>query len=124
MKAWATSATDVALREELAALFVRPLARSRRRFAGAFVLAEGLRAEDFDVCYEAHQRITAPVRLIWGTDDPWFELAAAKRMLGQFAGPATLVEVPGGKLFVHEEFPDVFAGEVIAHFRDAFDGGG
>jgi pimeloyl-ACP methyl ester carboxylesterase len=119
-RAWETSVTDPALRTELAELFARPIARDRRRFAGAFVLADGLRAEDFDACYEAHRRITAPVRLIWGTDDPWFELEAARRMLDQFAGPATLVEVEGGKLFVHEEFPGTFADEIVAHFRAAF----
>lgn len=119
-KAWETSATSPALRKELAELFVRPLARDRRRFAGVFVLADGLHAEDFDGCYEAHQQITAPVRLIWGTRDPWFKLDAAKRMLEQFAGPATLLEVEGGKLFVHEEFPDTFAAEVVSHFTAAF----
>ncbi len=123
-KAWETSATDPSLRKELAELFVRPLARDRRRFAGVFVLADGLRAEDFDGCYEAHHEITAPVRLIWGTRDPWFKLDAAKRMLEQFAGPATLVEVEGGKLFVHEEFPDVFAEEVVSHFMAAFGSAG
>ncbi|MCR9161646.1 MAG: alpha/beta fold hydrolase [Nannocystaceae bacterium] len=118
-KAWETSATDPALRKELAELFVRPLARDRRRFAGVFVLADGLRAEDFDGCFDAHAKITAPVRLIWGTDDPWFELDAAKRMLAQFGGPATLEEIDGGKLFVHEEFPARFSALVLEHFRDA-----
>lgn len=120
-KAWETSVTDPVLRTELAELFVRPIAGDRRRYAGVFVLADGLRAEDFDGCYEAHGKITAPVRLIWGIDDPWFELEAAQRMLGQFAGEATLVEVAGGKLFVHEEFPGIFAEQVIEHFGDAFD---
>ncbi len=121
-KAWETSVTDPTLCQELAELFVRPIARDRRRFAGVFVLADGLRAEDFDGCDDAHRQITAPVRLIWGTDDPWFRLDAAKRMLAQFGGPATLVEVPGGKLFVHEEFPDVFAAQVVDHFTAAFGG--
>jgi pimeloyl-ACP methyl ester carboxylesterase len=116
-KAWETSATDAALRKELAELFVRPLARDRRKFSGVFVLADGLRAEDFDGCYEAHGKITAPVRLIWGTDDPWFKLDAAKRMVEQFAGPTTLDEIEGGKLFVHEEFPARFSALVLEHFR-------
>ncbi len=122
-KAWKTSATDPALRKELAELFVRPLARDRRRFAGVFVLADGLRAEDFDGCYDAHHKITAPVRLIWGTQDPWFPLDSAKRMVDQFAGPTELVEVEGGKLFVHEEFPGRFAELVISHFTAVFDAG-
>lgn len=119
-KAWETSAADPALRKELAELFVRPLTRDRRRFAGVFVLADGLKAEDFDGCHDAHAKITAPVRLIWGTDDPWFPLDAAKRMLDQFAGPASLVELPGGKLFAHEEFPATFAAHVLEHFEAAF----
>lgn len=119
-KAWETSATDPALRKELAEFFARPLARDRRRFSGMFVLADGLKAEDFDGCYEAHQQITAPVRLIWGTADPWFKLDAARRMVAQFAGPATLIEIEGGKLFVHEEFPRRFAELTIDHFSAAF----
>ena len=119
-KAWETSATDPVLCKELAELFVRPIARDRRRFAGVFVLADGLEAKDFDGCYEAHRKITAPVRLIWGTDDPWFPLDAAKRMVEQFAGPTTLVEVEGGKLFAHEEFPGTFASETLEHFTAAF----
>lgn len=123
-RAWETSVTDPALREELAELFLRPLARSGQRFDGMFVLADGLKAEDFDGCYEAHAQITAPVRLIWGTEDPWFRLDAARRMVGQFAGPVELVEVPGGKLFVHEEYPEVFAAEVLRHFEGACSAGG
>lgn len=121
-KAWTTSTRDPGLRRELAELFSRPMARDRRRFAGAFVLAEGLSAEDFDGCAEAHRRITAPVRLVWGTDDPWFRLDAARRMVPQLAGPTTLVELPGGRLFAHEEFPERFAEEVRAHFTAAFGG--
>lgn len=34
-------------------------------------------------------------------------------MVGRFAGGAELVEVPGGKLFIHEDHPDAFA----AHAR-------
>jgi hypothetical protein len=30
-------------------------------------------------------------------------------MLAQFGGPATLVEIPGGKLFAHEDHADDFA---------------
>ena len=50
-----------------------------------------------------------------------FRLKAARRMVDQFAGPTELVEVPGGKLFVHEEYPEVFAKEVLDHFTAAFD---
>ena len=91
-----------------------------RGFVRSFVLADGLRAEDFDGCSEAHARIIAPVRLIWGTKDPWFRIDAARRMVGQFGGPVELVELDGGRLFAHEEFPERFAAEVRTHFEGAF----
>ncbi len=122
-RAWSSSTREPALRAELDALFTRPLARDRRRLAGAFVLAEGLRAEDFDGCAEAHRRITAPVRLVWGTEDRWFTVEAARRMVPSFAGPTTLVELEGGRLFVHEERADRFAEEVRQHFAAAFAAG-
>ncbi len=122
LKLWRTSVSDPALAEEMNALFLAPMSRDRRRFDGAMVLADGLRAEDFDTVAEAHARIIAPVKLIWGTRDPWFPLDAAKRMVEQFAGPVDFVEIEGGKLFAHEEFPGRFSAEVIEHFTAAFDG--
>ncbi|ACY13997.1 alpha/beta fold hydrolase [Haliangium ochraceum] len=119
-KSWHTSASDPALIDELCALFLEPLARRRRRFAGAMLLADGLRVEDFDSVAEAHGNIHAPVKLIWGTRDPWFKLAPARKMAEQFAGPVDFVEIDGGKLFVHEEFPERFADEVAAHFAPLF----
>lgn len=116
-KIWRTSASDPALVDELNALFLIPMARDKRRFDGAMVLADGLEAADFDPVAEAHTRITAPVKLIWGTRDPWFPLDSARKMVGQFAGPTELVELEGGKLFAHEEFPARFAAEVRRHFE-------
>lgn len=120
-KTWYTSVSDPALVDELEEMFLRPMARDRRRFEGALVLADGLTAEDFDPVAEAHTRITAPVKLIWGTRDPWFELDAARRMVEQFGGPVQFVEIEGGKLFVHEEFPQRFSAEVLSHFDGLFE---
>lgn len=119
-KAWNTSVSDPDLAREMADLFLKPMARDRRVFDGAFVLADGLQADDFDPVAEAHTRITAPVKLIWGTRDPWFPLKSARKMVETFAGPAELVEIEGGKLYVHEEFPARFAAEVRSHFEAAF----
>jgi haloalkane dehalogenase len=56
-----------------------------------------------------HAELRAPVRNIWGTDDPFFPLAKAKRALSSLPAGSDLVEIEGGKLFVHEEYPHEFA---------------
>jgi len=89
--------------------FVRPLFSSRRVAAGQMALLRDLDFRLFDALDSAHRRIRAPVRCIWGTDDPFFPIAKARRMLEQFAGGAELVEIPGAKLFAHEDHPEAFA---------------
>lgn len=68
-----------------------------------------------------HAQIKVPVALVWGTDDPWFPLAKAKQMFPGFAGPTTLTEIAGGKLFVHEDRADEFATATRAHLAKCFD---
>jgi len=94
---------------EFSTLFVEPLLASARAAAGQLAL---LRQFDWSVLDElaaTHARITAPVSLLWGADDPWFPLARARGMVDQFPGGAELVELPRGKLFIHEERPDEWA---------------
>ncbi len=89
-------------------LFVRPLIEDPRAMAGQLLLGENL---DFAVVHslrEAHGKITAPTRFIWGVDDPWFPLDKARAMPAQMGGEADLVTISPGKLFAHEEFPDLF----------------
>jgi pimeloyl-ACP methyl ester carboxylesterase len=50
-------------------------------------------------------RLTMPVQLIWGADDPTFPVALARAMVGQFPN-ARLAEIAGARLLVHEEKPD------------------
>jgi pimeloyl-ACP methyl ester carboxylesterase len=90
----------------------RVLRRSFGSREAAARQVEFLRNADFalvDRLRETHARIAAPVLLVWGTDDPFFPLARARAMLEQFAGGAELVEIPGGKLFAHEDHPEAFA---------------
>lgn len=84
-------------------LFIRPLLESPRAMDGALALlqnADHRTLRDLDV---THRDIRVPVQLLWGTDDPWFPLAKARRMARGFGGPTELHEIPGGKLFVHED---------------------
>jgi haloalkane dehalogenase len=57
-----------------------------------------------DALEQAHSRITMPVQLIWGADDPTFPVEYARRMVKQLPD-ARLVEIPGARLLVHEEKP-------------------
>lgn len=99
-------------------LFVKPLLTSRRALAGQLQLGKNL---DFSVVHglrEAHGRITAPTRFIWGVNDPWFPLDKARAMPAQMGGEADLVTIDPGKLFAHEEYPELFldhAEPVLAH---------
>lgn len=98
---------------EFASLFVEPLLASPRVAAGQLALVRQFDWSVIDGMAATHARITAPVSLLWGTDDPWFPLARARGMVDQFPGGAELVELSGGKLFVHEERPAEWA----AHAR-------
>jgi len=52
--------------------------------------------------------LKGPVRLIWGSDDPFSPIAKARRMLSSFGGGADLHEIVGAKLYSHEDHPDEF----------------
>lgn len=90
-------------------LFVRPLLTSSRVAAGQSVLVRNLDVTIVDRLDEVHGRLKAPVLCVWGPKDPFFPIAGARRMLGQFAGGAELVEIPGAGLFAHEDHPERFA---------------
>ena len=90
-------------------LIVTPLLASAAATTRQFALLRNLDFQAVARLPEVHARIRVPVRLIWGTADTFFPLAKARPMLQQFAGPAELIEIPGGKLFVHDERPEPFA---------------
>jgi haloalkane dehalogenase len=94
-------------------LFVAPLLRSRTAAAGPLELLHGWDWAAIDELAAAHAAITAPVCMIWGTDDPFFPIARARAMVPQFAGPVEFHAIAGGKLFVHEDHTDEF----LAHAR-------
>lgn len=55
-----------------------------------------------------HQRITVPVKLVWGDHDPFFPVAWAREMVSTFPN-ASLTEIRGASLFAHEERPQEVA---------------
>jgi haloalkane dehalogenase len=96
---------------EFGELFVKPFVTSKRVFEGQHALVESFDFGVLDTLDRVHAKITVPTLLIWGPDDPFFPVDKAKAMVGQFGGEAKLVEIPGGKLFVHEDHPEAF----VAH---------
>lgn len=98
---------------EFGGWFVRPLLASRRVAAGQMALVRSLDFGLLDALDAAHARIRAPVRCIWGSADPFFPIAKARRMLEQFPAGAELVEIPGAKLFAHEDHPEEFVAHAL-----------
>lgn len=80
------------------------LLRSPRRMDGMRRYLRGLKWDSVDALEQGHARITMPVQLIWGADDPTFPVEYARKMVKQFPD-GRLAEIPGAKLLVHEEKP-------------------
>lgn len=99
---------------EFGELFVRPLLESKELAENQFELFRNLDFALLDGLATVHRRIRAPVHCIWGTEDPFFPIGKARRMLEQFAGGAELVEIQGAKLFAHEDHPEAFAAHALA----------
>jgi pimeloyl-ACP methyl ester carboxylesterase len=59
----------------------------------------------------ALRRSTVPVRMVWGASDKIFPVADAAYLDRVFPRSQGVREVPEGKLFFQEEFPDVIAEE-------------
>jgi pimeloyl-ACP methyl ester carboxylesterase len=85
--------------------FVAPIAHSVRRRDGIRRYLIGAQWPPVDELRTLHARLTIPVRLVWGTEDPTFPLTLARPMTAQLPH-ADLVEVPGARLLPHEERPD------------------
>lgn len=83
---------------------VEPLVRSPLRRDGLRRYLLGAQWGPVDALAHDHARLTMPVRLIWGADDPTFPIAYARKMAQQFPD-AQLVEISGARLLVHEEKP-------------------
>ncbi len=95
---------------EFGELFVRPLLSSPAVAEGQMRLVHALDPRVFERLPAVHRRIAAPVLAVWGDRDPFFPIELARPMMRQLGGPASLVAIPGAKLFAHEDHPD----EVVA----------
>ena len=88
---------------------VQTLLEHPQRLQGMRAYLRGATWAPVDALAQEHARLTMPVHLIWGADDPTFPVALARDMANQFPA-ARLTEIAGAKLLVHEEKP----AEVVA----------
>ncbi len=95
-------------------LFIAPLLESESAARGQLRLLRSLQKDVFGSMRDIHGKIRAPVRLLWGTEDPFFPIARARAMLSTFGGPASLQEIAGAKVFPHEDHAATFARETMA----------
>jgi pimeloyl-ACP methyl ester carboxylesterase len=91
---------------------VEPLLRDPGRMEGLRRYLLGAHWQPVDALANEHARLTMPVLLLWGADDPTFPLDLARDMARQFPD-ARVVEVPGARLLVHEEKPEQVARAAI-----------
>lgn len=75
--------------------------------------------KSFDLAFvnelaEVHLRLTMPTLCIWGDDDPFFPIEAARVMAQRLPSPATFVTLPGARLLPHEDHPDQVADSIRA----------
>lgn len=67
-----------------------------------------MKPEDLLAVSTRFNRFTKPVRLAWGTDDPFFPLSFGERLAAAFPN-ATLTPVPGASTFVSIDRPEQVA---------------
>jgi pimeloyl-ACP methyl ester carboxylesterase len=89
-------------------LFLAPLCNSAAKLDQQLEVVRTFDWSLLDRLSEVHAKITAPVHLIWGSDDGLFPIRRARRMTAEFPGGATFSEITNAKTFVHEEHPHAF----------------
>lgn len=90
-------------------LYVAPLLASSRAAKRQMRLLETLGHGMMAELVKAHPKIRVPVHMIWGTNDPFFPIEKARKMIGQFGGPTSFEEIRGAKVFPHEDHAPAFA---------------
>jgi pimeloyl-ACP methyl ester carboxylesterase len=90
-------------------LFLRPLIDSDIAVRAQLEPLKSLGGRMMAKLHRAHQRITSPTQLIWGTKDPFFPIHKARKMAQSFGGPVSLEAIEGAKVFPHEDRADEFA---------------
>ncbi|HZV63518.1 MAG TPA: alpha/beta hydrolase [Telluria sp.] len=97
--------------DETIEYYVKPLASSPLRRAQYHAFHLALEPNPLAGIEAALKRSAVPVRIVWGTSDTLFALADADYLDRTFPRSQGIRQVPEGKLFFQEEFPDIIAEE-------------
>lgn len=89
--------------------FLEPILRSGKTRRNQLKLLKSLDAGEVSELIDVQKECTLPIQLQWGSDDPYFLLADAKKMQRRFKGESEMHIYEGGKLFIHEEYPERFS---------------
>jgi haloalkane dehalogenase len=92
------------LEGEFDEFFLQPIHKIPSRRDAAVRMLHGFDVERIHQLADVHRRITVPVQLVWGDQDPFFPLNWAEEMVGTFPN-AKLHVIKGAGLFSHEERP-------------------
>jgi len=99
------------LTRETIEYYVTPLVSSPKRRAQYHAFHVALEPNPLAGVEAALTRSSVPVRIVWGAADDIFSLADAAYLDRTFPKSRGIRQVPTGKLFFPEEFPDVIAEE-------------
>lgn len=97
------------IEQELMPLHIQPLVASSHVLQGQLNYLRGVDWSVVDNLAQTHQRIRAPVRLIWGANDVTFPLAQAERMAPTFPNFDGLYPLQHARFLAHEEHGATFA---------------
>jgi haloalkane dehalogenase len=92
--------------------FLRPIHTDPQRRRAAMTLLRSFDDRYVTELAEVHRRITVPVQLVWGADDPFFPVGWAEEMVGTFP-QAQLTVIADARLFCHEERPAQVAAALL-----------
>lgn len=96
--------------DDFVARYTQPVIDDSHRYEGlSRYLRIGLDFRLIDSLPEVHQRISIPVKFVWGGADPTFPIGPARGMMKDFPNCEGMIEIPKGKLLSHEEFPEATA---------------
>lgn len=107
------------LTDEAIAYYVTPLVSSPLRRAQYHAFHIALEPNPLAGIEAALKRSTVPVRIVWGARDTIFSHTDADYLDRTFPRSQGIRDVPEGKLFFPEEFPDVIAEEARRLWRIA-----
>jgi len=105
--------------DEAIAYYVTPLVSSPLRRAQYHAFHLALEPNPLAGIEAALKHSTIPTRVVWGASDAIFSLADANYLDHTFPRSQGIRQVPEGKLFFQEEFPDVIAAEARRLWRTA-----